>query len=219
MRRALTESMGAFCLVFAGTGAIIADQESGGAVTHVGVSLVFGLVVMAMIAAFGDASGAHINPAVTLGFWIAGRFPGKEVPAYVAAQCAGALLASSALRIIFLDAPTMGQTKPAGPPLQSFGLEFIITLILMVVILAVSTGPRERGVAAGIAVGGVVGLVAIFAGPISGASMNPARSIAPAVVAGDLQHLWIYIAAPIAGAVAAVPLHAVVTPRRSPPSV
>lgn len=205
MNRRLAEGLGTFCLVFAGTGAIIVNQASGGAVTHVGVALTFGLIVMAMIHALGDVSGAHLNPAVTLGFACARRFPPREVPGYLLAQVTGALAASGLLAALFPASETLGATIPAGPAWQSFVLEAVLSFILMLAILRVSSGPKERGAIAGIAVGGVVGLEALFAGPISGASMNPARSLAPAIVSGHIGELWIYLFAPVAGAVIAVP--------------
>jgi aquaporin Z len=204
MNKALAEAFGTFSLVFAGTGAIVVNDVSGGAVTHVGVSLVFGLVVMAMIYAVGDVSGAHLNPAVTLGFWLAGRLPVRAVPFYFASQAAGALLASGLLRAMFPSHPTLGATLPAGPVFQSFVMEAVLTAMLMGVILAVSTGPKEKGVMAGIAVGGVVAFEALMGGPISGASMNPARSLSPAVVSGAVQSLWVYLLAPSLGSAAAV---------------
>jgi aquaporin Z len=167
--------------------------------------MTFGLVVMAMIYAFGDISGAHFNPAVSTAFALAGRFPSREVPRYVTAQIAGAFLASMLLRLLFPSSPTLGSTVPAGPAWQSFVLEVALTFMLMLVILSVSSGPKEKGLMAGIAVGGVVGFEAIFAGPISGASMNPARSLAPAVVSGNLAAVWVYLAAPAIGAALAVP--------------
>src|SRR5205814_10423474 len=148
--------------------------------THVGVALTFGLVVLAMVYAVGDVSGAHLNPAVTLGFALASRFPARHVVPYVLAQCGGAFLASGLLRGLFPDHPTLGATLPAGPPMQSFVLEVVLTLLLMFVALSVATGAKERGLMAGVAVGSVVGLEALFAGPVCGASMNPARSLAPA---------------------------------------
>ena len=205
MNRFAAELIGTFALVFAGTAAIVVDDISGGTVTHLGVALVFGLVVLAMIQAFGEVSGAHLNPAVTLGFAAAGRFPARSVPAYFAAQCAGAILASSALRLLFPEHATLGATVPAGVPVRSLALEFLMTWLLMLVILSVSAGSKERGLMAGIAIGSVVALEALLGGPISGASMNPARSLAPALVSGRLEHLWIYLAAPVAGAVLAVP--------------
>ena len=203
-RRMAAETFGTFCLVFAGTGAIVIDEASGGAITHVGVALTFGLVVLAMIYAVGDVSGAHLNPAVTLGFYAARRLEGRLVAPYVVAQCAGGLAASLAVRLLFPTSDTLGATVPAGGGLQSFALEFLLTLILMFVILSVSFGAKEQGIAAGIAIGAVIALEALFAGPVSGASMNPARSLAPALVAVRLEHLWLYLAAPVLGAVAGV---------------
>ncbi len=188
-KKLVAEFLGTFCLVFAGTGAIVIDTVTGGAVSHVGVALTFGLIVLAMIYTIGDISGAHINPAVTIGFLAARRFEARCVVPYVVSQCAGALLASVALRFLFPQSATLGATMPAGS-----------AALLMFVILGVSTGAREKGITAGIAVGAVIGLEALFAGPICGASMNPARSLAPAVVSGHLSGLWIYLVAPVFGA-------------------
>lgn len=204
MNRLLAEALGTFCLVFAGTGAIVVNEATGGTVTHVGVSLTFGLVVMAMIYALGDVSGAHLNPAVSVGFVLARRFPSRELAGYACAQTAGALAASGVLRALFPASATLGATRPAGLAWQSFVFEVVLTTILMLVILAVSSGSKEKGVVAGIAVGGVVGLEALFAGPMCGASMNPARSLAPALVSGHVGALWIYLLAPILGAAMAV---------------
>ncbi len=204
MRKNLAELFGTFALVFAGTGAIIVNQVSGGTVTHVGVAMTFGLIVLAMIYTVGDVSGAHFNPAVTLGFWAAHRMPGREVPFYLASQCAGALVASAALKLMFPDNALLGGTQPSGSALQSLVMEFILTAMLMFVILNVSTGAKEKGLMAGVAVGGVITLEALFAGPICGASMNPVRSLAPAMVSGHLENLWIYLLAPSLGALAAV---------------
>jgi MIP family channel proteins len=204
MRRLAAEALGTFALVFAGTGAIVVNDASGGAVSHVGVALTFGLVVLAMIYALGDVSGAHLNPAVTLGFLVARRFEGRLLAPYVASQCAGALLASLCLRLLFPASATLGATLPAGEALQSFALEAVLTFLLMFVILSVSTGSKEKGALAGVAVGAVIALEALFAGPVSGASMNPARSLAPALVALRLEHLWVYLTAPLLGACAAV---------------
>ena len=197
--------IGTFALVFAGTGAIIVNDVSGGAVTHVGIALTFGLVVMVMIYSVGNVSGAHFNPAVTCAFGLAKRLPGSKVPPYVAAQLAGALLASALLWSMFPQHETLGSTLPAGSLLQSFIFEVVLTLLLMYVILNVSTGSMEKGVMAGVAIGGTVAFEAMFAGPITGASMNPARSIAPALFSGQLEVLWLYIAAPMLGAALAVP--------------
>jgi aquaporin Z len=204
MRRLAAELLGTFALVFAGTGAIIINDSTGGGVSHVGIALTFGLVVLAMIYAVGDVSGAHLNPAVTLGFFAARRFPARWVWLYVLSQCAGALLASGLLRCLFPSHSSLGATLPAGSALQSFILEIVLTWLLMFVILSVSVGPKEKGVMAGIAVGAVIAFEALFAGPISGASMNPARSLGPALVAGELNALWIYLTAPVLGAGLAV---------------
>lgn len=204
MKKYIAELIGTFALVFAGTGAIVINDVSGGTVSHVGVALTFGLVVMAMIYALGEVSGAHLNPAVTIGFCLARRLALREVSPYVLSQCAGGFLASIVLRLLFEGHPTLGATIPAGSPAQSFVLEVILTFFLMFVILSISTGAKEKGVMAGAAIGAVVGLEALFAGPISGASMNPARSLAPALVAGHIEHLWIYVLAPVVGAGLAV---------------
>jgi aquaporin NIP len=198
------EFIGTFALVFAGTGAIIINDVTGGAVTNVGVGLTFGMIVLTMIYAVGDVSGAHFNPAVTLGFFAARRLKGKIILPYVVSQLLGALAASLLLRALFPQHPTLGATAPAGPALQSLILEIILTALLMFVILNVSTGARERGITAGIAVGAVIALEALFAGPICGASMNPARSFAPALVSQHLANLWIYVVAPVTGALIAV---------------
>jgi aquaporin Z len=199
-KKLIAEFLGTFCLVFAGTGAIVIDTVSGGAVSHVGVALTFGLIVLAMIYTIGDISGAHINPAVTIGFFAARRFEASSVIPYVASQCAGALVASIVLRFLFPQSATLGATIPAGSAMQSFVLEMLLTALLMFVVLSVSTGAREKGITAGIAVGAVIALEALFAGPICGASMNPARSLAPAILSGHLSDLWIYLVAPVLGA-------------------
>ena len=204
MKQLIAEFLGTFALVFAGTGAIVIDNVSGGSDTHVGVALTFGLIVLAMIYTLVDISGAHINPAVTIGFWAARRFDGVNALRYVGSQCAGALVASITLRLLFPTDITLGTTTPAGSSIQSFILELILTALLMFVILGVSTGAREKGITAGIAIGSVIALEAMFAGPICGASMNPARSLGPAVVSFHLQSLWIYLSAPIIGAVIGV---------------
>lgn len=206
MKRLTAEALGTFCLVFAGTAAIIVNQISGGQVTHPGIALVFGLTVMALINTFGDVSGAHFNPAVTVAFAAAGRLPWAQVLPFSAAQLLGAFAASGLLRLLFPTATSLGETLPSGSPAQSFLLEIVLATVLMLVILSVSSGAKERGITAGISIGGVVALEALFAGPISGASMNPARSLAPALISGHLDHLWIYCLAPLLGTLLAVPL-------------
>jgi MIP family channel proteins len=203
-RKYAAEFIGTFGLVFAGTGAIIINDLSGGAVTSVGIGVTFGLIVLAMIYAIGDVSGAHLNPAVTLGFFVGRRLEAKMVLPYVLSQLSGALAASLLLRALFPQHLTLGLTAPAGPALQSLILEIILSALLMFVILNVSEGAKERGITAGIAVGAVIALEALFAGPISGASMNPARSFAPALVSQHFANLWIYLVAPITGALLAV---------------
>jgi len=209
-RKFLAELIGTYVMIFAGTGAIVINAESGGAITHLGVALTFGLIVLAMIYTLGDVSGAHMNPAVTLAFAAAGLFPFAAVLTYLAAQFSGALLASLTLHFLFPQSANLGATLPAGAPMQSFVLEVILSAILMFGILNVSHGAKEKGITAGIVVGSVIALEALFAGPISGASMNPARSLAPAIVSGQLQHLWIYLVAPVVGTLIAIPLFGVV---------
>jgi aquaporin Z len=204
MKRYVAEALGTFALVFAGTGAIVINEASGGVITHAGIALTFGLVVLAMIYTVGDISGAHLNPAVTIGFWTARRLPGRELAPYIISQATGALVASGLLGLLFPQSKLLGATLPAGSELQSLILEFVLTFVLMLTILNVSTGAKEKGITAGIAVGAVIGLEAMFAGPICGASMNPARSLAPALVSMHLEHLWLYLIAPPLGAAAAV---------------
>ena len=171
-----------------------------------GIAITFGLIVTAMIYTVGDISGAHLNPAVTLGFWLAKVFPAKEILPYFISQGAGAFLASFTLHFLFPNNQTLGATLPAGTAMQSFILEVILTFILMFVILHVAKGSKEQGMFAGIAIGFVVLLEAMFAGPICGASMNPIRSLAPAIISGHIEHLWVYLNAPILGAALAVVL-------------
>lgn len=204
MKKYISEFIGTYGLVFCGTGAIIINDLHNGVISHVGIAMTFGLIVMAMIYAFGDISGAHINPAVTIAFWLAGRFQGKEVLPYIIAQFGGAFIASATLMFLFPDHSTLGSTIPAGSAGQSFVLELILSFFLMLVIINVSTGSKEIGILAGIAIGAMVLLEAMFAGPVSGASMNPARSLAPAVLSGQTDQLWIYLTAPILGAALAI---------------
>ena len=203
-RLLLAECLGTFMLVLAGTGAIIVNDVYGDVVTHIGIAASFGLVVLAVIYTYGETSGAHINPAVTLAFWVANRFPGQWVVPYVISQCVGALLASSLWFFYFPQHETLGSTIPSIGLLQAFLLEFILTWWLMTVILGVSEGAKEKGLVAGIVIGGVVALEATFAGPLTGASMNPARSLGPAVISGQTTELWIFIFATSLGAVLAV---------------
>lgn len=202
-RQFMAEALGTFFLVFAGCGAVAVNEVRNGAVTPVAISLVFGLIVLAMVYTFGEVSGAHINPAVTIGFWSVGRFPGHSVPGYIGAQVVGAFAAAALLRLLFPDSATLGATHASGTGWQSCLLEGVLTFLLMYVVLSVSHGAKEKGITAGIVVGAVIALEALFAGPICGASMNPARSLAPAVMSGSVGDLWIYFVGPIAGALLA----------------
>jgi MIP family channel proteins len=194
------EIIGTFMLVFAGAGAIMVDAKTH-ALGHVGVAISFGLVIMAGIYAVGHISGAHFNPAVTLAFVLTRHFPPARALAYWAAQLTGALTAAAILRGSLGNVADVGATLPSGSQAQSFLWELVLTAFLMFVIMAVATDTRAAGEAAAIAIGGTIGLEAMFGGPISGASMNPARSIGPALVAGNLDALWLYIVAPLVGAV------------------
>lgn len=218
MKKCIAEVIGTFILVFSGTGAIVINHVSDGTVTHVGISLVFGLVVMSMIYALGDISGAHMNPAVTIGFVTARRFAVTSAVPYVISQLIGACAASGLLRILFPDHATLGATLPAGSWQQSFLLEVVLTFILMFVVLNVATGAKEKGIMAGAAIGSVVAFEALFAGPICGASMNPARSAGPAMISGHLEHLWIYLIATPLGAMLAVPAWNLLQPDAVPAS-
>jgi aquaporin NIP len=204
MNKYLAEAIGTFALVFCGTGAIVINQETAGVITHSGIAITFGLIVATMIYTFGDISGAHLNPAVSIAFWVAKVFPFQALIPYILSQAAGAFMASLTLHYLFPANTTLGSTLPLGSSLQSFILEFILSFILMLVIMRVAKGGKEQGLFAGIAIGSVVLLEAMFAGPICGASMNPIRSIAPALVSGNTQSLWVYIFGPLIGAIAAV---------------
>lgn len=202
IRRALAEGIGVFALVFAGCGAIIAEAEHPGSLGTVGIALVFGLIVMAMVYATGHLSGAHLNPAVTVAFVLTRHFPRAEAFAYVAAQVGGALAAAALLAAIWPSQPAaLGATLPTVGVGSAFAYEVVLSAFLMFVILAVATDSRAVGAAAAIAIGGTVGLDALFGGPITGASMNPARSLGPALVSGELRDLWLYLLAPVVGAV------------------
>ena len=200
-RRALVEGIAAFALVFAGCGAIVANAVYGGALGTVGIALTFGLVIMVMIYATGHLSGAHINPAVTLAFTLTRHFPPREAAAYVAAQLTGAVAAALALLAIWPDQPAqLGATAPTIGAESAIVYEALLTAFLMFVIMAVATDTRAVGAAAAIAIGGTIGLDALFGGPVTGASMNPARSLGPAIAAWEWRDIWIYLAGPIAGA-------------------
>ena len=211
IRKLVAELVGTFILVFAGTGAIVINHESGGVITHVGVALTFGLVVFALIQMLGDVSGAHLNPGVTTGLVLARRFPPQEAIPYITAQCLGAFLASGLLKILFPADTTLGATLPAGSAFQSFALEFTLTAILMLTILRATTGAPGKIALAGAAIGSVIALEAMFAGPACGASMNPARSLAPAIVSGQTLALWIYLVAPVLGAALGVLVEVLLT--------
>ena len=199
LRACVAELIGTFALVFAGAGAVMVDAKTA-ALGHVGVAITFGLVIMVMIYAVGHVSGAHFNPAVSLAFAVTRHFPWPRVALYWLAQLVGALLAAALLRASLGNLAHVGATLPAGSDGQSFVWEIVLTAFLMFVIMAVATDTRAVGEAAAIAVGGTVGLDAMFGGPISGASMNPVRSAGPAILSGDLRALWIYLVAPIVGA-------------------
>ncbi len=215
VRQLASEAFGTFALVFAGTGAIVINDVSGGAITHVGIALTFGLIVTAMVYALGEISGAHLNPAVTVGFCFARRFQARMVLPYIASQCVGAILASAILKVLFPDHATLGATLPSGSELQSFILEFLLTLLLMFVVLRVSSTSNKYPQLAGAVVGSVVALEAMFAGPICGASMNPARSLGPALVAMQFHGLWVYITATTLGAIASVYLARFIRPEKT----
>ncbi len=199
----VAEGLGTFGLVFAGPGAIMIDVLSKGQITHVGVGLVFGLIIATMIYAFGHISGAHFNPAVTLAFVLTRHFPVRRLFFYWTAQLTGATLAALCLRLLLGDVAELGATLPTGSggAWQSFGMETLLTFFLMVVIMAMATDTRAVGQAAALAIGGTVMLEALFAGPISGASMNPARSLGPALVSWTWTDQWVYLAGPFLGAI------------------
>jgi aquaporin NIP len=202
LRRAAAEAIGVFALVFAGCGAIVAEAEHPGALGAVGIALVFGLVITAMIYATGHLSGAHLNPAVTIAFLVTRHLPRSEALAYIVAQLIGALIAAAALAAIWPSQPAqLGATLPSVGAGSALVYEVVMTAFLMFVIMAVATDTRAVGAAAAIAIGATVGLDALFGGPITGASMNPARSLGPALVSADLHDLWIYLAGPLVGAI------------------
>lgn len=200
LQRAVAEAIGTFALVFAGTGAVVINADTNGSIGHLGIALTFGLIVMAMIYAVGHVSGAHLNPAVTIAFTLVRHFSPRLVPVYLAAQLSGAIAASLILRALFGTPAALGATLPRDGITQSLILEIVLTLLLMFVIMAVATDVRAVGQAAALAIGGTVALEALFAGPISGASMNPARSLAPALVSWTWDAQWLYVVGPVAGA-------------------
>jgi aquaporin NIP len=202
-RRAAAEAIGAFALVFAGCGAIVTEAERPGTLGSLGIALVFGLVIMAMVYATGHLSGAHLNPAVTLAFTLTRHLPARETLAYIAAQTLGAVAAAALLLAIWPSAPAdLGTTQPSVGAGSALAYEAILSALLMFTIMAVATDTRAVGAGAAIAIGGAVGLDALFGGPITGASMNPARSLGPALVSGELRSLWIYLVGPVLGAAA-----------------
>jgi aquaporin NIP len=200
-RRALAEGFAAFALVFAGCGAIVADSRYHGTLGTVGIAIVFGLIIMVMVYATGHLSGAHINPAVTIAFTLTRHFPARDALAYIGAQIAGATAGALLLLAVWTDRPAhLGATLPSIGAGSALVYELVLTAFLMFVIMAVATDTRAVGAAAAIAIGGTIGLDALFGGPVTGASMNPARSLGPALVAGEWHDLWIYLVGPIAGA-------------------
>lgn len=222
-RRCVAELIGTFILIVGGCGAVMVNQATAtdsqpGVLTLTGIALVWGLLVMSLASALGDLSGCHINPAVTVGFAVAKRFPWKEVAPYIAAQVVGAFAAILFLKVLFPTNTTLAATAPTGEVWQSFMLEVFLTWFLMLAVLGVSTGAKEKGITAGIAVGGVIALEVLVGGPISGASMNPARSLAPAVVSGNMGTIWVYVFAPVLGAVLAVPTYSFLANGRRPPT-
>ncbi|GAB5563794.1 MAG: hypothetical protein Wins2KO_08570 [Winogradskyella sp.] len=206
MKKLFAELFGTFAMVFCGCGAMTIDEITGGTISHVGVAITWGLIVMAMIYAYGEISGAHFNPAVTIAFAYAKKFSWKDVPKYIIAQTLGAFLAIGILWILFPESQSFGHTYPADgfAPYKAFLLELLLTFFLMTTIINVSTGSKEVGTMAAIAVGSVLLLEAMFAGPMTKASMNPARSLAPALISGNTQNLWLYLTAPCLGAILAI---------------
>ena len=214
-RALVAEAVGTFALVFAGCGAIMVDAKTE-ALGQVGIALSFGLVIMVMIYALGHVSGAHLNPAVTVSFALTRHFPRRRIAPYCTAQLLGALVAAAVLRGSLGDIANVGATYPSGSDGQAFLWEVVLSFFLVLVIMAVATDARAVGEAAAIAIGGTVGLDALFGGPISGASMNPARSLGPGIVAGDLDAIWVYLLAPLVGACLAVLTYAFLRARPQP---
>ena len=203
MKNYIAEIIGTFSMIFCGCGAMVINDFTGGTITHPGVAITWGLIVMAMIYAFGDISGAHFNPAVTVGFAVAKKFKWNEVPKYIVSQFIGAMSASLLLFYLFPESD-LGATLPSIEPLKVFVIELLLSFFLMVVIINVSTGSKEIGPIAGMAIGSVILLEAMFAGPLTKASMNPIRSLAPALALGNFTQLWVYLTAPFIGMFLAV---------------
>jgi MIP family channel proteins len=213
----VAEAVGTFALVFMGTGAAVANHVSSGAITHVGVAITFGAIVAAMIYTFGHVSGAQMNPAVTLGFWTSGALPTRKLVPYISAQLLGAVAASGLLWLSFGNVGNLGATLPlADNWSQSLMLEMVLTFVLMIVILGSGLDQRSPSGFAGIAIGLTVLLEAMCFGPITGASMNPARSFSPALLSGAWQHQWLYWVAPIVGAQLAVFVYRFIAPMAFP---
>ena len=201
----LAEVLGTAILLIFGTGAVVVEEQTH-ALGHGGIAAAFGLVVFLLIQSLGETSGAHLNPAVTIGFWASGRFAGRRVLPYVAAQLLGAALGSFLVKLVALPGSQLGATLPAHGALQALGIETFLTFCLMMVILRVTSGSKEVGILAGLAISATVGLEALVGGPLTGASMNPARSISPALLSGIWTDWWLYVAGPVAGALLAVTL-------------
>jgi MIP family channel proteins len=215
-RRAAAEAIGTFFLVLIGTGTVIVDDRTGGAAGLVGIALAFAFVILAMVYAIGHLSGAHINPAVTIGFWSIGRFPGRDAIVYVPAQCAGAVAASLLLRTLLTPTAVYGQTVPSVGTGTAFTVEWLLSFVLMFVIIAVATDERVATGVAGLAVGLVVGFDGLMGGPLTGASMNPARSLGPALAGGIWTVHWLYWIAPITGMIAGAWTYETLRPAKGP---
>lgn len=200
MRKYLAELIGTFALVFCGTGAITINEVTGGAVTHPGIAFTFGLIVLSMIYALSDISGAHFNPAVSFAFWAIGKMTFSQFFKYCTSQVIGAFIGSILLRFLFPDSKLLGSTLPNDTNSQAFVLEIILTFLLVFVIIQMANDVKEKRVMAGLVIASIVALEAMFAGPVTGASMNPARSLAPAIVSGNVNALWVYLIAPFIGA-------------------
>jgi aquaporin NIP len=216
VRRCVAEGFATFALVFAGCGAIVVDSQRGGSLGALGIAAAFGLAVMVMIYATGHVSGAHINPAVTVAFAVTRHFPARDALAYVPAQLAGAVAGALLLRITWEGTPAeLGATVPSVDAGPAFAYELVLTAFLMFVIVSVATDTRAVGAAAAIAIGGTVGLDAVFGGGVTGASMNPARSFGPALVASEWSGFWIYVLAPLTGALAGALLYGLIREPRT----